>query len=116
MHERSLVAALVRQVHDVLVQNNAVRAVAVHVSIGEFSGVDAELFRTAFDEIGAAPLAGARLEVKTVDLEARCDGCGETFAVERFSFICPNCGRPGAEVVRGERMLLESVTVEGDQP
>lgn len=87
--------------------------VAVRVSVGEFSGVEADLFHSAFEElVDDSPICGARLELQAVPLEARCQVCSCEFAVVNFQFRCPRCDDSRLDIVRGEGLMLESVTLE----
>lgn len=117
MHEASLVRSLVRQVEQLAQRHGACRVKEVKVSVGEFSGVEPDLLVTAFErQIEGTPLDGARLLLEPVKLAAACAACGHEFAVERFDFTCPSCGRPGAgKVTRGEELMLESLTLEADE-
>jgi Zn finger protein HypA/HybF involved in hydrogenase expression len=155
MHERSLVMALLRQVDELRRAQGGQRVVLVRVSVGEFSGVEPELLRMAFQDVLALecgqwagsveanqdsrggdleiepfPAANrarlrqildpvvwrdARLEMECVPLEAGCQGCGAEFAVERFRFICPKCGSGALDILRGEGLVLQSVTMEFDE-
>lgn len=116
MHERSIVRALLKQVRQLQTEQGAEGVVAVKVSIGDFSGVEPNLLRSAFDEmINDSPYCGARLELRKVPLESRCQSCSTEFAVENFRFRCPRCGDSHVETVRGEGLILESVTLEFGQ-
>jgi hydrogenase nickel incorporation protein HypA/HybF len=67
---------------------------------------------SAFEQaVAETAMAGASLECKSVALEARCENCGRDFAVERFHFCCPACGHNDVTIIRGEHVLLESVTL-----
>ena len=113
MHERSLVQALLKQVHTLQTERGAERVVAVRVSVGEFSGVEADLFRSAFTElVEGSPICGALLELCEVPLEARCQSCSREFIVVNFQFKCPRCENGQVDIVRGEGLMLESVTLE----
>ena len=113
MHERSLVRALIDQVHQLKIERDAERVVAVEVSVGEFSGVEARLLHSAFDELVAdSPIRGARLELRVIPLEASCPSCRYQFAVVNFHFQCPRCHTADLNIVRGEGLVLESVTLE----
>ncbi|MCA9102592.1 MAG: hydrogenase maturation nickel metallochaperone HypA [Planctomycetales bacterium] len=113
MHETSLVQALIRQVERLMADHDAVRVTEVSVSVGEFSGVDAELMQFAFlREIEGTALRDARLTLAAVPLEARCVACGHLFAVGGFRFECPRCESRHIEVVRGEEMVLETVVFD----
>jgi hydrogenase nickel incorporation protein HypA/HybF len=113
MHERTLVRALLKQVQQLQAEQAAERVLAVRVSVGEFCGVEADLFRSAFDElVDDSPISGALLELRVVPLEARCSSCSCEFAVANFRFQCPRCNEARVNVVRGEGLVLESVTLE----
>lgn len=112
MHEYSLARALLHQVEEIVFRERASGAISVHVSIGEFSGVDAELLRLAFEEISRQSLGNAELLIEKVKLEARCENCANEFLVERFRFLCPKCESGSVKVVRGEDLMLERVVLE----
>jgi hydrogenase nickel incorporation protein HypA/HybF len=112
MHERSLVKALLRQVEAIADQHSAGRVSSIHIRVGEFSGVEADLLSSAYDDlVHDSPLCGASLCVERVPLEATCEQCGKSFRVERFNFQCGNCGSLKLSIHGGEEMLLESVTL-----
>ena len=113
MHERSLARALVRQVEAVAVANHGPRVRCVRVSVGEFSGVDADLLESAWRESSdGTSLQGVPLALARVQVEGRCGQCREEFEIVGFRFVCPRCGSRSVDVVRGEELMLESVTLE----
>ena len=113
MHEYSLVQSLLDQVESIRLAERADRVLSVRVNIGEFCGVEPELFRAAFDcLVDTTPARGAQLEMKTTRLEARCQQCGHSFAVPCFLFVCPDCGSQDVVVTQGEGMILETIELE----
>ena len=56
MHEYSLVEALVRRVEEEARRRGALRIHRLSVKVGELSGVDPELFSTAYDTFRAGTL------------------------------------------------------------
>ena len=117
MHEQSLVRALLRQVQAVADEQSASRVVSIRVRLGEMSGVEPELVTSAYDElVQVTPLFGATLSLEQVPLEATCDQCGNTFRIERFHFQCDKCGSLRLSLRGGEELLLESVTLEKNEP
>ena len=113
MHEFSLVHALLDQVDTMRQEQNAERVVSIRVNVGEFSGVEPELFRDAYQIlVEETPMRGAELRMDRVPLESRCDVCGCNFTVERFRFECPQCNSHNVTIVRGQELILESVTIE----
>ena len=113
MHEASLVRTLIRQVEALASEQGKARVVEVSVSIGEFSGVEPDLLRIAFErQIFGTALCDARLSLVRVPLEGFCSKCQLVFAIEAFRFICPGCGGSHVNVNRGEEMMLEGVVFE----
>lgn len=113
MHEESLVRRLLRDLDALAVRHAATRATLVRLQVGEFSGVDPELIRLAFERLSANTVADrAVLEVRRIPLAARCSTCAKTFPVAGFRFRCPDCPGTEVEIVGGEELLLESVTFD----
>ena len=117
MHERSIASALLRQIEVLKSERNAVcaRLRAVHVSIGEFSGVEPTLLCSAFEEVVASSAdSGAQLALQVVPIAAECLACASEFEVKNFEFRCPACQANRINIVRGEGIVLESITLEED--
>jgi hydrogenase nickel incorporation protein HypA/HybF len=113
MHERSLVRSLLRQVQALAAEHPTSRVVTIRVRIGEFSGVEPELLKSAYEEmVEQSSVRGAELAIERVALEAGCDQCGNLFAVENCHFQCPDCGSLRLTIRGGEEMLLESISLE----
>jgi len=113
MHERSLIRSLLRQVQSLAADHPDDRVAAIRVRIGEFSGVEPELLKSAYEELAApTSLCGAEFMIERVPLEATCDQCGKSFAVENYRFQCPDCGSLRLTICGGEELLLESISME----
>ena len=113
MHERSLVRALLRQVEVLAAEHPATRVIGIRVRIGEFSGVEAELLQSAYDDlIEYSALSGAELSVEQVPLEAVCEQCGQRFHIDNYQFECTKCGSVKLEISGGEELLLDSIQLE----
>lgn len=113
MHELSLARTLVRQVEELAAQHGAAGVSIVRVSVGEFSGVEAELLESAVRTCSAGTLLeAAEINVLRVPLEVRCSVCSAEFHVCGFRFRCPDCGATDVQVLRGEELMLESVTLK----
>lgn len=113
MHERSLIRSLLRQVEALAAENGRCRVVEIRVRIGEFSGVETELLRFAYDElVQDTSLRGAELIVEQVALEAVCHQCNNKFRIDRFRFACPKCGGAKLTICGGEELLLESFSLQ----
>ncbi|MBI2480122.1 MAG: hydrogenase maturation nickel metallochaperone HypA [Planctomycetia bacterium] len=113
MHEYSLARALLHQVEHVARCEGATGVQSVRVTIGEFTGVDPDLLRLAFENVvERSPFMNTELIIEKVPLEARCENCSNEFLVERFRFACPKCESGAVRVIRGEEMMLERVMLE----
>jgi hydrogenase nickel incorporation protein HypA/HybF len=113
VHELSLAQAVWEQAERVCRQHGGGRVVTLRVGVGDLSGVEPDLLRSAFDLLVETGRTGAaRLELERSPLEARCESWSATFPVERFQFICPECGGPRLTVLQGEHVTLQQVTLE----
>jgi len=112
VHEYSLIQSLVSRVE---AEASARRATAVHrlvVSVGELSGVDPELFQTAYDTFRAGTLCeAAPLELRRVPARWSCPGCGRE--IPRGEVLaCEACHLPARVAPGGDDILLETIEME----
>ena len=122
MHEYSLMRGLLSQVDELRTRHQADRVVSIRLIVGEFSGVEADLLQSAFDDLSReTPMAGAALDIQRTSLSGRCADCESVFTIEKFRFICPHCESAAVSIDQGEELLLETVTLanrerEAQQP
>jgi hydrogenase nickel incorporation protein HypA/HybF len=113
MHERSLARAILHAAVAAAQERRPGRLAAVSIAVGEFSGVEPVLLQSAWDEESAQLLGGAvEFQMQVVPLEAECQSCRQVFRVNGFHFRCPLCDNADVQIVRGEELTLQSVTVE----
>jgi hydrogenase nickel incorporation protein HypA/HybF len=112
MHEYSLVEALVTRVEQEARRRHALRIHRVSVRIGELSGVDPELFQTAYETFregtmcAAAPLALTRLEASW-----SCPACARPIA--RGAILrCSACDVPARLDDGGDALTLDGIEME----
>ncbi|HSD67013.1 MAG TPA: hydrogenase maturation nickel metallochaperone HypA [Vicinamibacteria bacterium] len=113
MHEYSLVRAMADQVEQCARARNATAISRVAVRIGALSGVEPELFATAFTLCREGILAGAELDIRRSEAAWACPKCAATIppgAVLR----CASCDVP-AKLARGDEILLEQIEMEVPQ-
>ena len=112
MHERSLVRSLLNQVDEILEQNHASFATAVHVEIGPLSGVEAECVRSAYEELREGTCcASASLVIEHSGLVIRCRDCHRESLVHGFLFRCESCGSGKVQIISGDAFRLLSITI-----
>ena len=98
MHE----AGIARQLLDVvLVHAGGSRVEVVRGWIADAEALSRDSLAFHFDAHARGTAAeGARLELRLVQLEARCRPCGRSFAADHHRvLLCPACGAVDAELV-----------------
>ena len=111
MHEYSLVQAMMRQVEEEARVRRATGVHRVQVRIGQFSGVEADLFATAYEVLRPGTLcANAELVIARQAGEWCCGACG-VMVPAGAELVCPQCGWP-ARLMRGDDLVLERIELE----
>lgn len=111
MHEYSLVQAMMRRVEEEARAHNASRVQRVQVRIGHLSGVEPDLFATAYEVLRVGTLcANAELAIAREEVEWCCSVCG-TMVPAGGELVCPACGWP-ARLIRGDDLTLERIELE----
>jgi len=111
MHEYSIVASLIDRVQKEVSAHAGTRVHRLHVKIGELSGVELDLLKTAFDTFRERTICeGAELTIESVPAAWECPGCG--CSVARGAILrCETCERP-ARLSRGDEIILERIEME----
>lgn len=112
MHEASLIASVLRQSLGIATANGPGDIVEIHLSYGPLAGIERALLASAFERL--APeygLAAAALCLHEQELTAACRACQLEYRVIDFEFACPSCGSSDAEVVAGDALTIESLTL-----
>ena len=112
MHEASLIASVLRQSLAIASASGAGDIVEIHLSIGPLSGVEPTLLATAFERLAPGyGLRAATLCVQERELTAACRACQLEYCVRDFEFTCPTCGSTDADIVAGDAVMIESLTL-----
>ena len=110
MHEYSLVRAMADRVEQEAHARSATAVCRIAVRIGALSGVEPELFATAFTLCREGLLAGAELAIRRSEAVWDCPQCGSGIAAGAV-LRCTACGKP-ARMVSGDEILLEQIEME----
>lgn len=111
MHELSIVQSLLSKVEDEARLRGALSVARVELRLGEASGVEPALLRSAFETFRERTLcSSAVLDVTTVPVRWRCRDCGEVLA-KGGPLRCGICGGAGT-IDRGDEILLERLELE----
>jgi len=111
MHEYSLILSLIERVEQEIRSHHASAARRITISVGELSGVEADLLSYAF-EIAREDtlLRTTELQVNSVAARWQCAGCARDVDSQK-GLVCDNCGNP-AHLVGGGEIIFESVELE----
>jgi len=110
MHEYSLVRAMVDRVEQEARARNATAISRLAVRIGAMSGVEPELFASAFTLCREGILAGAELQIRRSEAAWACPKCAIAIPVGAV-LRCRACDAP-AKLVSGDEILLEQIEME----
>lgn len=111
MHEYSIVQALMARIEEQARAHGATTVSRVSVRIGELSGVEPDLLRTAFELMRERTICdAATLEVERVGARWVCRACGRGIAAGGV-LRCDACGAP-ARLAAGDEILLAQLDLE----
>ena len=112
MHEYSLVQAVVTRVEAEARARSALSIHALSIRIGELSGVDPELFSTAYDTFRAGTLcAEVPLALARVAATWSCPRCRTPIA--RGAILrCPTCDVPAQLDAGSDALTLDGIEME----
>lgn len=111
MHEYSIVASLIDRVQQEAAVHGGTRVHRLYLKIGEQSGVELDLLKTAFDTFRERTICdGAELAIDSVGAVWACPSCDRVIA--RGAVLrCDTCGRP-ARMIHGDEIILERIEME----
>lgn len=112
MHELSIVSRILDIALDVSRQHGERPIERVVVDVGALRQVVPEMMSFAFEAASRGTRAeGAAFEWTEVPAEVVCENCEAAFRPPDFLWVCPECGAGGGKVVRGNELVLRSVTL-----
>lgn len=114
VHELGIASAALDQTLARLREAGGAHVLRIVLRVGEFSGVDSDALRFAFEAIlPDTPAATAAVDIQRVPATARCDSCSAEFRPDADPFFqCPHCGRLGGTLVRGRELELLRVEID----
>jgi hydrogenase nickel incorporation protein HypA/HybF len=110
MHEYSLVRAMVDRVEVEARSRNATAVSRLAVRIGAMSGVEPELFASAFTLCREGILADTQLDIRRSEAVWNCPRCQAAIPTGGV-LRCAACDSP-ARMVSGDEILLEQIEME----
>lgn len=93
MHEMAIAEGILDIALSYARQNDAARITKVGLLVGDMAGVEVSSLSFCWSALAKGSLAeGAALAIERTPVTARCLSCGKKGAVERYHFICLDCG------------------------
>ncbi len=114
MHEISLVRTIFRTLEEQFQPEELARIESIQLKVGPLANVDAILLKNAFDAVveqEETRFSATQLMVNEIPILIECTACGQTSTVENYRFVCAQCGLPSANVVQGNELLIERVSL-----
>ena len=113
MHEFSIVDSLLHLAEEHAAKNNAKKVTKLEVKIGELSGVEIELLKTAFETFKEGTICeDAEFIIINQPVIIRCEECGYEGKPNKDEYLCPKCKSPKLKIIDGEDMYLMSLELE----
>jgi hydrogenase nickel incorporation protein HypA/HybF len=113
MHELSITQGIIDIVLQHAERGGAKRVNAIHLVIGELTGLVDDSIQFYFDMLSPDTIAsGAKLVIQRIPARLRCRKCGCEFELADMQWVCPQCSAVGGEPLAGQEFLVESIEVE----
>ena len=111
MHELSIADAVVRIA---CAHAGERRIETVEIKVGHLRQVVPDSLAFAFTLVAEGTVAeGAELVLEVVPAAGVCRDCGAESELPDFPLACARCGSLDVELIRGEELLVEALTMEG---
>jgi hydrogenase nickel incorporation protein HypA/HybF len=111
MHELSIADAIVRIA---CAHAGGSRIESVEVKVGHLRQVVPDALEFAFALVAeGTEAAGAELILEEVPAAGVCRICGSESELPGFPLACEACGSLDVELIRGEELLVDALTMEG---
>jgi len=113
MHEVSICQSILNTIETELDSEDLPNIREIHLKVGTLSCVQPDILKHVFKfMIEETPFQQATLQVQLVDVTAECDVCGISFKVEKYKFVCPQCGKPTSKIIEGNELQIHKIILE----
>jgi len=112
MHEMSIAESIIDIVREEMSRRGIERLETINLVVGTMSAVVPQHLALCFEIVTKdTPLEGTALRIREVPLTYRCFGCNKEFIAEEMTFVCPDCGEGGLQLIAGRELAVESLEV-----
>jgi hydrogenase nickel incorporation protein HypA/HybF len=114
MHELSVATTIIDKAQRLLKENNAEKALAIYIKIGELSSIEKDNLEFCYDilarEISA--FKECRLIIEETAWMVKCKHCDTTYNPNQHVLRCPNCDSQDSTMISGNELDLVSMEAE----
>ena len=111
MHELGTVVYVIREVEQVVEENNLTKVASVTLEIGEVSGIIpyylTDCWQWAIQK--SQYLKEAQLKIETIPAVTFCEDCKQTFPTVKYAKICPYCKSEHTYLVTGNEYNIKEI-------
>ena len=116
MHELAVCQALMEQVENIAIEEQATQVTVIHLGIGPLSGVEPRLLEQAFSIARAGSIAAeAELMISSMPIQVSCKQCGQLTEALPNRLVCGSCGDWRTSLVSGDELELTSIEMVKEQ-
>jgi hydrogenase nickel incorporation protein HypA/HybF len=113
MHEVSISQTIIDSLENELEEDKLENIRKVYLQIGILSCVEPVILKHVFSMmVAGSSLERAELETEIVDVLVMCENCNKEFKVEKYIFICPDCGKPSSNIIKGKELRIYKIILE----
>jgi hydrogenase nickel incorporation protein HypA/HybF len=116
MHELAVCQALMEQIENIALEEQAAQVMAIHLGIGPLSGVEPRLLEQAFSIASAGSIAvNAELVITSTPIQVSCQQCGQLTEALPNRLVCGSCGDWRTSLISGDELELTSIELLRDE-
>ena len=113
MHETSIAKNLLNIILSKANENKARKITRITVRLGEFSGINQDSLKFAFNNMTKDTIAkDSVIIIKQIPLLGSCRKCQKKFKINKTEFKCPNCGSLDLDIISGEDIYIDNIEIE----
>lgn len=111
MHELSIVTYVIKQVEQIVKENELTQVSTVTLEFGEVSGIVPEYLIDCWDWYAKKTpvIMGSKLLCETIPAVTWCNSCKRTYSTVRHGKTCPYCGSGETWLQQGNEMNIKQI-------
>ena len=113
MHEVSICQGIINSLEMELDEGKLDQVREVYLKVGILSCIEPVILNNVFSiMIEDTYLKRAVLYIETVEVLAECGECNKQVKVEKYMFVCPDCGNPLSNIIEGNELRIYKIVLE----